>query len=401
MTALPTSRQRGARRESTSSAAPTGSTRVRKNSMANNPSGAPGNGSMRPRANTISHVDNTTLGLLAAANSSASRHDGMGNGLNNYSSMGGLSGVGNYQPRGMSTAARHHGNSHVLPKLETKNHGIDIGTSLRTAPPFGGFGGEMDMDSSMWFGPGSTVNPAQLHFSDSPLIGTFDSQSPFQQCFPGMRQGQATMDNDGNFGWLNNFENQMTFNNFNEQAIDGSSPSAISTGSPGGLSEPMLEGTTNPMTSSATWQNATITQAPFTPSYSLDLSAPALAEMYTGQLSPKSLSAQMATDQYFSSPSLASQTPLSISHVNDCQSGHPQQLGCVNKQQQSSELCHISIYRLYHRRHSASTSYESISTIHVRSQFGQVFSTSSFITVISKLSGPVPKHEQRATSKYL
>ena len=313
MTALPTSRQRGARRESTSSAAPAGSTRVRKNSMANNPPGAPGSGSMRPRANTISHVDNTTLGLLAAANSSVSRHDGMGNGVNNYAGISGLSGVGNYHPRGMSTAARHHGNSHVLPKLETKNHGIDLGTSLRTAPPFGGFGGEMDMESTMWFGPGSTVNPAQLHFSDSPLIGTFDSQSPFQQGFSGLRQGQATMDSDGSFGWLNNFENQMNFNNFNEQAIDGSSPSVISTGSPGGFSEPMLEGNTNPITSSATWPSATITQAPFTPSYSLDLSGPAFAEMYTGQPSPKSLSAQMGTDQYFSSPPpLASQTPLSM-----------------------------------------------------------------------------------------
>lgn len=141
MTALPASRQRGTRRESMSSAAPGGSARVRKNSMANNASSTSGASSMRPRANTISHVDNTTLGLLAAANSSVSRHEAMGFGLSSYTGMGGLPGVSNYHPRGMATAAGHHGNPHVLPKLETKNHGIDVSASLRTAPPFGGFGG--------------------------------------------------------------------------------------------------------------------------------------------------------------------------------------------------------------------------------------------------------------------
>ena len=281
--------------------------------MANNSSGAPSSGSMRPRANTISHVDNSTIGMLAAANSSVSPPDGINNGLHGYSGMGNLCGVGAYHPRGMSSSARHNGNPHVLPKLETKNHGIDLNTSLRTAPPFGGFGGEMDMESMWHFGPGSTVNPAQLHFSDSPLIGTFDSQSPFQQSFPGMQQGQATMDSEGNFGWLNNFESQMSFHNFNEQAIDGSSPSAISTGSPGGLSEPMLDGSSNPMTTSATWQSATTTQAPFAPSYPLDLSGQPFPDMYTGQLSPKSLSAQTGTDQLFlGAPPMTTQTPLSL-----------------------------------------------------------------------------------------
>ncbi|KAL2052108.1 hypothetical protein ABVK25_007550 [Lepraria finkii] len=165
MTALPASRQRGARRESASSTAPGGSARVRKNSMANNASVTTGNGSMRPRANTISHVDNTTLGMLVAANSSVSGHEGVGLSMGNYSGTGGLPGVANYHPRGMSSAARHHGNPHVLPKLKTKNHSINVGVSLRTAPTFGGFGGEMDMES-FWLGS-STVNPAQLHFSDS------------------------------------------------------------------------------------------------------------------------------------------------------------------------------------------------------------------------------------------
>ena len=292
--------------------------------MANNASVTTGNGSMRPRANTISHVDNTTLGMLVAANSSVSGHEGVGLSMGNYSGTGGLPGVANYHPRGMSSAARHHGNPHVLPKLKTKNHSINVGVSLRTAPTFGGFGGEMDMES-FWLGS-STVNPAQLHFSDSPQMGAFDPQSPYHQGFPGVRQGHAMMDSDGNFGWLNNFENQMTFNNFNEQVIDGSSPSAISTGSPGAMSEVMLDGSNNPTSSSGPWQNGTMSQAPFAPSYSTDLPGPPFLDMYPpGQLSPKSLSAQLGnTDQYFSTPQpLISQTPMSMMPGMDNQYFHP------------------------------------------------------------------------------
>ena len=264
---------------------------------------------MRPRANTISHVDNTTLGMLAAANSSAVRHDA-GTALNNYVNFGGLSGVGGYHPRGMATAAGHHGAPHVLPKLETKNHGIDVGGSLRTAPPFGGFGGDMDMES-LWYGSGSTINPAQLHYSNSPQIGAFEPQSPYQPGFA----GQSGLDNDGSFAWLNNFDNQMSFNNFNEQAIDGSSPSAISTGSPGDISEVMLDGSNHPMDTSGIWQNNTISQTPLVSSYSMDLSGPPFADIYpTGQLSPKSFNAPVGGphEQYFSSPPLSSQTPSSM-----------------------------------------------------------------------------------------
>ena len=274
--------------------------------MANNASGA---GSMRPRANTISHVDNTTLGMIAAANSSVPRHE-LGSAYNNYPNLGGLPGVGGYHPRGMASTAGHHGNPHVLPKLETKNHGVDIGASLRTAPPFGSFSGETDMES-FWFGSGSTVNPAQLHYSNSPQIGAFEPQSPYQQGFA----NHNTIGNDGNFAWLNNFDNQMSFNNFNEQAIDGSSPSAISTGSPGDTSEAILDGPNNPISTSGVWQNATMSQVPFVPAYSMDLSGPPFPDPYpAGQLSPKSLNAHIGgvQDQYFSSPPLSCQTPSSM-----------------------------------------------------------------------------------------
>lgn len=318
LTALPPSRQRGARRESTSSAAPGSSTRVRKNSMANNPSGTAGASAMRPRANTISHVDGPTLGLLAAANSSASRHEAISLGLSHHGGINGFShglpGVGTYPLRGMSAAAGHHGNPHVLPKLETKHQNIDIGASLRTAPPYGGFGGDIDMDSIL-YGPGTTVNPAQLHFSNSPQNLAFDMpQSPYQQGFSGVPSAQSMMDNEGTYAWMTNFDTQMSFNEYNEQAIDGSSPSAISTGSPGGMSEVMLDGSNNPTSASGAWPNAPSSHAAFPSAYSMDLSGHPFPDLYPpNQLSPKSSSTNLrSSDQYFSSPPLSSQTPISL-----------------------------------------------------------------------------------------
>ena len=330
LTAMPPSRQRGTRRESTSSAAPGGSTKVRKNSMANNASGTTGASNMRPRANTISHVDGPTLGLLAAANSSASRHEAIGLGLSHHSGISGYShglpGVGTYPLRGMSAAAGHHGNPHVLSKLDIKHQSIDIGTSLRTAPPFGGFGGDIDMDSIL-HGPGTTVNPAQLHFSNSPQNLAFDMpQSPYQQGFPGSHSSQPIMDNDGHFSWMTNFDNQLSFSEYNEQAIGGSSPSAISTGSPGGMSEIMLDGSNNPMSPSGAWPNAPMSQAAFSPAYSVDLSGQPFPDVYPpGQLSPKSLNVNMGNgDQFYTSPPpLSSQTPLSLLPGMSHQYFHP------------------------------------------------------------------------------
>lgn len=310
MTAMPASRQRGARRESTSSTTASGSVRVRKSSVANSAVGAAGGagaGAMRPRANTISHVDNATLGMLAAANSSTRHEGGM--------SLNGLPGVGGYNFRGMSTAPGHHGNPHGLPKLETHGLNIDVGAGLRTAPPYGGLRGEIDLES-LWFGPGSTVNPAQLHFSNSPQSLVFETpSSPYHHGFPPIPVAHATMDDDGNFTWLNGFENQLSFNNPNDQALDGSSPSVISTGSHSGLSDVMLDGANSSMHSSSVWPNSMMSNGPLTSGYAMDFSGSGFQDIYhTGQLSPKSLQAHMAkNEQYFSSPpAMNLQTSMSM-----------------------------------------------------------------------------------------
>lgn len=288
--------------------------------MANNASGTTGASAMRPRANTISHVDGSTLGLLAAANTSASRHEAIGLGLGHNGGISGLShglpGVGTYPLRGMSAAAAHRGNPHVLPKLETKHQNIDIGASLRTAPPFGAFGGDIEMDSIL-VGPGTTVNPAQLHhFSYSPQNLAFDMpQSPFQQGSPAVHSAQPMMDNEEHYAWMNNFDNQLSFSEYNEQAIEVSSPSAISTGSPGGTSEVILDGSNNPMCTPGAWPSTSMSQAAFQPTFSMDISGQPFPDLYPpSQLSPKSLNADIGNgDQYFSSPPpLNSQTTISL-----------------------------------------------------------------------------------------
>ena len=332
MTTTPSSRPRNGRRESTSSSVATGTARVRKNSTVNNAAGNTGGGTMRPRANTISHVDHTTLGMIAAANSSAARNGGMNIGHSHHSSLNGLPGPGGYEFRGMSTAIGHHGTPHGLPKLETQGLNIDIGGGLRTAPPFGTFGTEFDMDSMM-FSPGSTINPAQLHFTDSPHSLAYDTPtSPYHQGFPGMPQAQAMMDDDGNFEWMSGFDNQMSFNGSNEQAIAGSSPSAISTGSPSGISEVMLDGSNNPAHSSAVWHHNMMSQAPMTNAYSMSLSASIFPDIFPpGTLSPKALQEQLGgADQYFSAPPLTSQSPLSTVHGLPNQYFHPPMVSNVD-----------------------------------------------------------------------
>lgn len=272
---------------------------------------------MRPRANTISHVDNATIGLLAASNLSISGVESWGSRMTHQPAMNGLPGVRGYNFRGMSTAPGHHGNHLALPKLETSGLNPDIGGSLKTAPPYGGSRAPIDMEN-LWLGPESTVNPAELHFSNSPQSLAFEvPASPFGQSFAAMPAAQATLDDEGNFAWFGGFGNQMPFKNVNEQAVEGSSPSIISTGSHSGLSEPMLDCSKNSAHPSAMWRNSVISQASLTPNLPMDWSASAYQDSFApGELSPRLVQTQMGgADQYFPSPlSTNVQTPRSVFH---------------------------------------------------------------------------------------
>ena len=284
---------------------------------------------MRPRANTISHVDNTTLGMLAAANSTAARHtNGMNIGHNHHLSMNNMPGPAGYEFRGMSTATGHHGNFHGLPKLETQGLNIDIGGGLHTAPLFGDFGTNFGMDSSL-FGPGTTINPAQLHFSDSPHSLVFDTpMSPAHHTFPGIPPAQASLDEDGNFEWMHGFDHQMSFDQLNEHAIAGSSPSAISTGSRSGISEVMLDGSNNPIHTPAMWQNSSLSQSQTASTSIMDLSNQIFPELLRpGVQSPTSYQDQSSINGHYFS------TPVSMNahiHSLPSQHYHPPMTACAD-----------------------------------------------------------------------
>ena len=261
-------------------------------------SGASGTGSMRPRANTISHVDNVALSLLSNNSADENIHDSVGLGIN-HSALGGLPGVAGYQFRGMSNSSGHHGHPHVLPKLETRHHHLDVGGSLRTAPVFGQFGNGID-SSHAWSQPGSTINPAQLHFANSPHHFSFDSpQSPFGHIFPAVLPNHGNFDGDGNFPWLSNFENHMSFN---EYAIETSTPSD-SGGSPDAMGDMVFDSSTNPPGTSEPWQPPAMSQAPLGTNFALDPSSAPLPDFYSmGQISPKSAGAPFGVEQFYPTP---------------------------------------------------------------------------------------------------
>lgn len=283
---------------------------------------------MRPRANTISHVDNGTLGMIAAANSLVARHSGteLNVGNDQHSALSGLPGVGGYQFRGMSTAAGNHGNPHVLPKLDTNNFNVDVGASMRTAPPYSNLGGGIDMDN-LWYGQGNTVNPAQLHFSHSPQALSFDPiSSPYSHNFPSMSHHQTGIDDSNTFAWISGFDNQMSFDNANEQAIDGSSPSAMSTGSHSGLSELILDGTSSALRTSDLWQTPIMAQTSLAPGCSMDFPGSNLGDFYpSDQQSPTAFQTHIGSnDQYFSSPPpMNPQTPMHFPYSMNGQFGQP------------------------------------------------------------------------------
>ncbi|RDL39543.1 uncharacterized protein BP5553_03883 [Venustampulla echinocandica] len=318
MTTTPSSRPRN-RRESAVSSTAGGPGRVRKGSVANGHGAA----TMRPRANTISHVDGAHMQLMAATNVAAAR-GGLNSTHSRHPSLAGLPMQNDYHFGGMSAAMGQRGMNHGLPKLETQGfNNVEFGGGLRTAPIVGGFNAEFDFEGLL-FGPGSTINPNALHYNESPQSMAIDSASPYHQGFSDMSTNQTL---DENFDWMNGFEHQMSFNEANENAIDGSSPSAISTASQSGISEVMLDGSNNPATSSASmWQQSMMAPPLMTPNpFTLDLANSGFNDLMNGgPLSPHSLPQKHGNDPYFSTPppSMSSVSPSMMSGITT-QAFHP------------------------------------------------------------------------------
>lgn len=247
---------------------------------------------MRPRANTLSHVDASTIGMLANTSGNFNRSFMPSHG--HHSSLNLMNGSG-YTYRGAN-----NGPLMGLPKLDTNGITADMSSGLRTAPPYGGFGAEYGMNV-LGFGQsnGNTINPHALHMNGLHGLGIEQSGSPFQQIFTGPGS-QPMNEEEINFDWMTQgFENQMTFANANEIAIEDSSPSAMSTNSPAGTNDlgidmngsfhQQLVGGANMWPQSVTAQNPMVASPQgmdFTASLAEMVSAPA------GTISPKSLLGQ-------------------------------------------------------------------------------------------------------------
>lgn len=313
-TTTPSSRPRN-RRESASGVAP-GTSRARKNSVAGPNAAAAANAaaSMRPRANTISHVDQNAMQMIAAANAQVAR--GMPPGTHSrHPSLVGLP-VHNMDFGGMSAAMGQRGMAHGLPKLET--HGINNMdfSGLRTAPPMAVFNPDFDFEGLL-FGPGSTINPNALHYNDSPQSMALDQASPFH----GLTSDMSSTQLDDSFDWLTGFEHQMSFQGA-DNAVDGSSPSAISTTSQSGISDVMVDGSNHPPAgTSSMWQPAVMGPPQVPNPFALDMNGSVFPDLMNGAPVSPQPSTQKLNDAYFSTPppSLSSLSPSMVSGLNNTQ----------------------------------------------------------------------------------
>lgn len=252
MTTAPQTKPKAQRRESTTALGPAGGNKVRKNSQV--AAAGQTSGSMRPRANTISHVDGNALGMMAGQN--------LHNHLPTIADSRHPSLVPGRFPTGFDLqqlAAQHgHASFDLLPRLATQDMHPDPHGSLHTAPPGGAFPTDFDQLFSV---NGSTINPAQLHMGDG---GIGEAQSPFNNPF-GMHSSQVLEDDD-NFDWMRGFNTQMTFHPSNEHAIAGSSPSAMSAGSPGAFSgEQQFDQNQQMQHNAMMWQQHLLSQNPSNP----------------------------------------------------------------------------------------------------------------------------------------
>jgi hypothetical protein len=261
---------------------------------------------MRPRANTIGHIDLSALNSFTASHSaSLTRGNGGHSGHSHHASLSGIGGLGQFDYRGMSTAAGNHG--HGLPRLDT-HLGFGMGGGLRTAPIQAA--GSDDMALNEFFGgpSGSTINPNQLHHFNG---GMGTPHSPFRQ-FANPFAGNNPIEEDDFATWSAGLDGNMGFPGPNESAIDHSSPSAISSASQGAFNEVMLDGSGQP-TSGAMWHNPLVTHASVNPaSYSLDAMAPVFPELMANNVGPFDMGEHMGQNGFYnisSPPPLTSMSP--------------------------------------------------------------------------------------------
>lgn len=211
----------------------------------------------RPRANTIAHIDQSTMDTLAN-----SHHFDMNMSRPRAGNPGDVAAVANmgfgaYGPQQHHQESRYvfpkmnapHGGTwahenksrHSVPRIDTSLSSLDLGGMMpRSAshiPP-----GYDDLEGLLF---GNTVNPAALHMNMSPLQQPIGSPtSPFGPPFNVDSSYYTVDDTDEDFNWMTMLGGSLT-----SEPLDQSSPSAFSTASASGVSEDVIHN--EPMWSSA------------------------------------------------------------------------------------------------------------------------------------------------------
>lgn len=269
---------------------------------------------MRPRANTISHVDINAMQLLAAATAS------MSSPRSNHNRHPSLSGLPALHGLGLSIA----GQRQSLGKLDTAHFLSGEGeTSFRSSGNMSAYTTTPDLDiDSFLFGSASTINPNALHYGDSAQSVGLEQRSPF----PGtLNDISSTQTFEDNFDWVSGFENQINIRS-NENVIDGSSPSAISTTSQSGMSDVMVDGSNHPAPAgtSGMWQPSVMGPPQMSNNpFAMDLNGSVFPDLLNGAPASPQPATQKINDPYLSAPSSAvrSLSPSNASGLRGVQ--HP------------------------------------------------------------------------------
>lgn len=310
---------------------------------------------MRPRANTISHVDATAMQMMTP---NASMLRGIPPGLHSrHPSLAGFSlgsmdmdhlGDPSQSFVGMSTILGNRGVSHGLSKLDTNGIGSLDYAGVHSASALPMFSPEFSFEGS-GFGNGSrnTINPSALHYTDSPQALALDPTSAFAHDVGGYRDMSSTQDS---FDWLTGFGNQLSFDSaIDENAVDESSPSAMSTTSQSGISDIMLDGSTHlqplatsvpPLSSGGTasaslsmWQqnNGVGHQQMLNNNFSLDMGATSFSDLLGGfPLSPHASSNVLGNQNGQNPLSSAGVVPSSNGNIDTCFSTPPPSLSSLS-----------------------------------------------------------------------
>ncbi|KAG7404072.1 Respiration factor 2 [Fusarium oxysporum f. sp. rapae] len=195
--------------------------------------------SIRPRKNTINHLDSSTIRLIAGASVSVPEGNSPSHQPSSHLSLAGL--PINNSDRGMLGAMGPREVQQVLPEPKPGTLGsLDFGNGLQITNLNASFNTNFDFESL--FGPGSMIDFNVLHCDLSPQSAALEQASPL---VPSMNEMPPRQTLDDRFNELIGFEYLIPCC-MNENRLDGYSSSANSTTNWNGTSNTPSDGSGHP-----------------------------------------------------------------------------------------------------------------------------------------------------------